>query len=277
MLDSKFEKLRKHFGISTPEDWQNIRPEWVLATPGVGSATLQFLRMYLANLGLTMQNDGCPKQWQELLGKTRFGGMQISEQDEAEVCPFTILIDSQEKHPFVFQGLRHDADAQSRPLAVPIMWKSLGAHHGDYSLSGWEGHVAIERKSMNDAHGTFLGWSERRERFEEELEYLSGIECAAVVIECTRGQLYANAPSQGKKSSQENAKILMRTVLSWEQRFSVPFMFCDTRRLAEVEAFRLLQQFFRHKVQEAKAVSAERQLAVNQQSVDEVERMLAGL
>lgn len=251
MLDSKLRKIRQHFGILTPRDWCSVRPEAILAIEDIGEATLNHLRLYLANIGLTLQNDSTPAQWQELLGRTRFGGLQVSESDDAETCPFTVIIDTHEQMPFTFQGFRRDAKNDRRPLVVPIVHESLGDHHGDYSIRGFEDQVSIERKSMSDAHGTFLGWGERRQRFEEELEFLAGLDCAAVVIECTRGQLL-NVPARGSKSTQENGKILMRQVMAWEQDFRVPFVFCDERRLAEVYTFRLLERFFRKQIEVAK-------------------------
>ena len=36
MLDSKLQKLKDHFGISTATDWQGVRPEWIVAIDGCG-------------------------------------------------------------------------------------------------------------------------------------------------------------------------------------------------------------------------------------------------
>lgn len=253
VFDKQLADLRTHFNILAPEDWKNVRPEWILARQGVGEATLNHLRLYLANVGVTLLNDGTPAQWQSLLGRTRFGGLQVSESDDSETCPFTVVIDTREQMPFTFRGFRRDAKHDRRPLTVPVAYESLGDHHGDYSIKGYEDRVSIERKSMADAHGTFLGWGERRQRFEEELEYLAGLECAAVVIECTRGQLL-NVQPRGSKSVTENAKILMRQVMAWEQDFRVPFAFWDDRRMAEIYTFRLLERFHRKQIEAAKHV-----------------------
>lgn len=179
--------------------------------------------------------------------------------------PLVILIDSMEQHPFSFDGIKIDASemksAQRRAyesgqwdgcIEVETKFKGLGASNGDYSLEGFEGRCHIERKSTEDCHGTVLGWGERRERFVRELENLSSMESAAVVVECSFGELLALAPEHGKKSSAENRKILFRQILSWQQRYKVPWIFCDSRRMAEIVTYRWLEKFYRNQTQELK-------------------------
>lgn len=171
--------------------------------------------------------------------------------------PFTILIDSAEQAPFTFQGIHADSDRGNCEIVVAeglnLRRQCLGRHPhslGDYSIDGYFGRVAIERKSMDDAHGTFLGWSGdqqdygRRQRFEQELANLSNVECACVVVECSLGQLLDNAPSTDNKTAVLNRKILNRSIIAWQQDYGVPFVFCDTRRLAELYAFRFLERFY---------------------------------
>ena len=163
-----------------------------------------------------------------------------------------------EQHPFSFEGVRADTsdmNAAQRRLFEAGLWdgkievqtkfKALGASNGDYSIEGFQGRCHLERKSIDDCHGTVLGWGDRRERFQRELANLSEMESAAVVIECSFGDLLAQAPEHGKKSAAENRKILFRQVLSWQQRYRVPWIFCDSRGMAELVAFRWLDKFFR--------------------------------
>lgn len=174
--------------------------------------------------------------------------------------PFTILIDTAEQHPFTFQGLHADSDRGNRLLRViegiNLRRHCLGRHPvslGDYSVEGMVGRVHVERKSMADCHSTILGWqidgnNSHRERFEQELANLGNCECAAVVVECSLGELLAQAPEwdQGQKTALLNAKILERSIISFQQRFQVPWLFCDDRRAAEVITFRWLERFWRH-------------------------------
>lgn len=250
-LDHLIKKAKDHFGIMEPADWSNVRPEWIRGLDGCGPATIDHLRIYLAARGLTLKDDGTPEYWQRNLSAARIGG-QIAESDQAVIAPFTILIDSQEKQPWTFEGFKADAPEKLRPLIIPHEWKSLGPNHGDYSLAGFEGRVHIERKSMADAHGTFLGHHERRDRWENTLSFLSEIESSAVIVECTLGQLVANVQSRGKRSAGTLAKTIHRQVMAWMDDYRVPFLFCDNRRLAEASALRWLRRFHRHATEHRK-------------------------
>ena len=179
------------------------------------------------------------------------------------ICPFTICIDVQEKQPFSFTGLAADADHDRALIEVPTVWKSLGASHGDYSIEGLESEIAIERKSLEDAHGTLLGWGDRRERFQRELETLAAMPCSAVVVECDFHELIATAPQFGVKSASQNAKSLFRTVLAWGVRYRVPWFWCRDRRMAEIVTFRVLEGYWRHKQEaERREKKVEKQLAL---------------
>lgn len=148
-----------------------------------------------------------------------------------------ILIDTREQHPFIFEA--YDVEKK---------FHCLGNNRGDYSIHGFEGQINIERKSMEDAHGTILGWGARRENFLKELEFLAGIEFSAIVVESSFETLLAESPEWGEKTAEENRKILFRQVLAWQQDFKVPWIFCDSRRLAEAATFRLLQRFYEKRV-----------------------------
>jgi len=176
---------------------------------------------------------------------------------EPKICPFTILVDTAETQPFTFQGLRADSDKANRPLYVKCRYSCLGRFPhslGDYTIEGLGNQLAIERKSMEDAQSTVLGWESkqqrdkdlpgRRERFKKELQNLSRLNAAMVVVEATFGDCLRLMPEWGKKPAEHNRKIFFRSVLAWQQDYKVPWLFCDGRRLAEIAAFRFLQRFW---------------------------------
>lgn len=245
VFDSRFNEIREHFRIQDPEDWQSVRPEFVLSLPNIGPQTLNHLRLHLANQGLTLQGDQSPAYWQSHLNVMR-GTSQIADSQSAILTPFTVLIDKAEQLPFMFEGFRGDAHQDNRPLIVQTESKHLGATHGDYSLAGLEHHVHIERKSRQDVQSTVLGWGERREQFQRTLAFLAGCPSSAIVIECTRGQAITTIEARGKKSKAENQKIFQRQVAAWEDDYRVPWKFCDNRRLAEIECFRQLERQWKH-------------------------------
>lgn len=176
------------------------------------------------------------------------------------ISPITVVIDTAEQQPFSFAEIKGDAKEEYRLIHVPVIWKSLGRHPnslGDYSLLGYEGQCNVERKSMSDAHGTILGWDgdrdvrdvSRRERFENELANLAGIESALVVVECSLETLLTSAPCWGKKSSAVNAKILHRSIVAYMQDYQVPWLFAGSRRLAEITTYRFLARFHRKRIE----------------------------
>ena len=184
------------------------------------------------------------------------------------VNPFKIIIDTAEQQPFAFQGIHADADRDNCEIVIQpginLLRQCLGRHPhslGDYSIDGFVGRCHVERKSMDDAHGTFLGWTGgssdfgRRQRFEQELANLSNVECPAVVVECSLGALLDNAPEydQGHKTARLNRKILHRSILAWQQDYQVHWIFCDTRRMAELATFRWLERFWeKHRTKKAR-------------------------
>ena len=268
MLDSKLQLLKDRFGIATVHDWQAVRPEWIVSLDGIGPKTLEYLRLMLAQHDVTLKDDRTPEFWRANRGAARIvevlGNELIEDDDSGQsaardrgaICPFTVLIDTAEQSPFTFQNLRADAADGNRPLIVPVRCQSLGRHPdslGDYSLDstiGGLGRCHVERKSMADAHSTFLGWTRkgedtgRRERFERELELLSEMESGLVLVECSFTQLIAAAPQYGVRTAAQNAKALHRSVLSWMRRYRVQWLFADDRRVAERTAFHWLRQWY---------------------------------
>lgn len=181
--------------------------------------------------------------------------MEASKDDNNVECPFTVLIDTAEQSAWTFAGIKADANQKNLPLIVPYRYSCLGRHphsRGDYTIEGFESHVGIERKGIEDAWGTFLGWSEsgsgmnRRERFECELENLSKMNCPIVIVEAELDECLNKMPRWGKKSIAANRKIFFRSVVSWQQKYRIPFWFMNGRRAAEIGAFRYLEKFWQH-------------------------------
>lgn len=239
-IDHRIELARQHFGITDPSQWSEIRPEWIKQVHNVGPRTLDLIRLYLAARGLTLKDDATPEFWQANLQSATIGG-QVAITDKAITEEFTILIDSQEKHPWTFQGL----GTKEQPIIVPYRWKSLGPSHGDYSVAGAELYVHVERKSIDDAIGTFLSHGDRRERWLNTLSFLAEIPSGCVIVEGTYGQCLASIQSRGQRSTLALRNEFMGSVLSWTSEFMVPFWFMDSRRLAERLAWKVLKRGWR--------------------------------
>lgn len=163
----------------------------------------------------------------------------------------TILIDTAETHPWPFRSIRHNGKLIDQ---VPIKWQCLGRHpnsKGDYSIEGMDDLVGVERKSVQDLQGTILGFNDgRRERFEKELDNLSKLKAAIVVVEGTFETSVKKPIDYGTKSPVTQAKTLYRSIVSYQQDYGVPFQFCSCanvgdRRAAELFCFAYLERFWR--------------------------------
>jgi len=177
------------------------------------------------------------------------------------VPKFSIAVDSNEGQPWTFTGIKCDwKNAQTidgerhiREIQVEMVWKSLGRYpysQGDYSVVGLEDEVAIERKSIQDAWSTFVSYDTsegigRTSMFERELENLSAMDAAIVIIEGSLQACMAETPEYSSKPPNVLTKLFHRRSLALIQDYGVPFLFCDTRRLAEISAYRFLERYHR--------------------------------
>ena len=88
-----------------------------------------------------------------------------------DVCPFKVVVDSNESAPFPFAGIKSRKNKERdlvieqvrRPLwnfeprEVEIKGTSHKVGFGDYSIEGYERQFSIERKSVADLFGTLGG------------------------------------------------------------------------------------------------------------------------
>lgn len=152
-------------------------------------------------------------------------------------CPFTVIIDNNEQHPYHFTDFSADSRQKFRPLIIPTITRSLNT--GDYSIDTLEHAVTVERKSLADLYST-LG--QGRDRFERELVRMSEMDFAAVVVEADWPSIIERPPPH----SELLPKTVYRSVLAWQQRFSnVHWWACATRSFAERTTFRILERYYR--------------------------------
>ena len=150
------------------------------------------------------------------------------------VFTIPVIADTREQQPYTFEGLTCDSIDGGGPLTVPVIRDTIDA--GDYALQGYTG-CAVERKSLQDLYGTI---GQGRNRFERELERLSKLRFAAVVIEATWPEVCAEPPPH----TMLPPKTVFRSILAWMVRYpTIHWMPCGDRRLAEVTTFRLLERY----------------------------------
>jgi ERCC4-type nuclease len=141
--------------------------------------------------------------------------------------PLCIIRDTREQRGWDFACI-------SPPPLVEVATLSTG----DYSLKGLEDRISVERKSLADAFGTF---GQGRDRFEKELERLSRLRFAAVVIESPWEQIILQPP----KRSKLNPKTIHASIVAWQIRYrTIHFWTCPNRIFAERTTYRLLKRFW---------------------------------
>lgn len=156
------------------------------------------------------------------------------------VCPFSVCVDRREQAPYSFLNIKSDAANGQAPLIVRTATETLES--GDYSISGYEHRIAVERKSLEDAYSTF---SHGRARFERELARLQLLDFAAVVIEAGWGRILGSPPAHSRLLP----KSVFRSIIAWQQRFpGVHWLTCPDRRFAEIATFRILERFWRDRL-----------------------------
>lgn len=140
----------------------------------------------------------------------------------------TILIDTREQDPFPL-------------IDYPTRIATLKT--GDYSLDGFEGKVAVERKSKSDAYGCV---GAGRRRFTECLERLAELDRAAIVIERSIEDFDQNPPERTRISS----RMAIGSYISWSCKYRIPVFWCHNRAYAERVTVRFLAAYIKHCVKE---------------------------
>jgi len=162
---------------------------------------------------------------------------------------FTVVIDTREQAPWLFQGFRCDASQKSKrkgheddlPPALLVKTEVKTLSTGDYSIVGLENSVCVERKSLEDLYGT-LGSG--RDRFERELERMSQFDVAHVVVEASWPDAIRHPPSHSRLSP----VTVFRSINAWEQEFpNIHWQFMGERVYAEHKCFRILDRYWKQR------------------------------
>lgn len=148
-----------------------------------------------------------------------------------------IIQDTREQAPFTFQGERY--------ANTEVLLGTLTV--GDYSLSGLQDLVGVERKSLPDLL-TCLG--SERERFERELQRAANMKLLVVV----EASWTALANGQGYGRSKMNPHAACMTILAFQLYYGVSFLFAGSRQAAEYAAWGHLRLFLEGARKKYKAI-----------------------
>ena len=136
-----------------------------------------------------------------------------------------ILIDSREQAPFTFASY----EVKPEVVALPV---------GDYSLPGFTDKVAIERKELNDLISCLMNGN--RDRFERELAKARYFDLFAVVVEAP-----FSAVSRGQYRSEMKVQAALQSIITFQVRYRIPFVWAGNRAGAEYIVHGLLSKYLR--------------------------------
>lgn len=138
--------------------------------------------------------------------------------------------------PFSFLGIDVVKGKTRHPLLVKTTSMTLAS--GDYSILGHSDKISIERKSLEDLYSTL---THGRERFERELTRLQEMQFSSVIVEVSLETIIQRPPP----NTRVVPKSIYSSIIAYQQRFpKTHWLLCDSRRLAEKTAFRILERYW---------------------------------
>jgi len=139
---------------------------------------------------------------------------------------YTVIIDSREKKNYEFKNSVVDT--------IPL---------GDYSISGFEGEIAIERKSLSDLFGTLGGG---HNRFKNELMQAQDLDYFAIVIDGTLEQIQKKDFPKSYKSRMQGY-VIIKQLFSISVRYKIPVFFAADRKEGKKIVKEILEAYLRSK------------------------------
>lgn len=134
-----------------------------------------------------------------------------------------ILVDSREQAPYTFT--KYEVATETATLSC-----------GDYSLPGFTDRIAVERKALDDLIGVLMG--SNRDRFERELARARHYDLFAVVVEATMADV-----SNGRYRSEMKAHAALQSLITFQVRHRVAFIWCGNRSGGEYVTYWLLSKY----------------------------------
>lgn len=131
-----------------------------------------------------------------------------------------IVVDTRERLPWTFEN-----------QSVELVFAKLDA--GDYSVKGLERRISIERKSVDDWHGTVL---HDRARFYRELELLRAYDFRCVIIESSVRDIMAR-----RYTAQVSPLVSLAFIAEIAVAQAVPVYLGGTRAEAQILAGALMR------------------------------------
>jgi DNA excision repair protein ERCC-4 len=136
-----------------------------------------------------------------------------------------VVVDTREQIPYAFERY----ECKTIAAALPA---------GDYAPVGYEGCAALERKTIDDLVACLMG--ENRDRFERELGLLKSYSLGTVVVEGAMDDVVKH-----RYRSRMKPHAALQSILTFQVRYRVPFVWAGSRQGGEYVAYWVLQKFVR--------------------------------
>ena len=124
-------------------------------------------------------------------------------------------------------------------MEINSLKQCLGISGADYSIKGFEDKIRIERKSQSDFYRSI---GKGRERFEKTIKFLSTLEFAGLVIECSEEELLCPETSY----SNINANSIYGTIVSFQVKYGI-HIYCGNRNQCRQRLTHWLLKFYKWK------------------------------
>lgn len=146
----------------------------------------------------------------------------------------TILCDTREKTPFLFENLPIRGYKSIRSEIATLKT-------GDYSIKGFEDKFVIERKSVGDLCGTLTGG---HERFMREMERMTPFDIKYIIIEGTPIDVIKHCQQYGMLNS---VNTIFQTLTAYAYHYKVRIKFCKSCKDATEYAARKIIEYWGEK------------------------------
>lgn len=141
---------------------------------------------------------------------------------------FCIVYDTREQLPYTFND-----------LGINSLKQCLGMSGADYSVKGFEDKIRIERKSQSDFYGSI---GKGRQRFEKTIKFLSTLEFAGLIIECSEEELLCPEITY----SDVTANSIYGTIVSFQVKYGI-HIYCGNRNQCRLRLIHWLLKFYKMK------------------------------
>ena len=163
------------------------------------------------------------------------------------INPFKILVDRAERPAYAFKNFYSDKTSPGKGQKMWIPCQHVVLQHGDYTIEGHKGGVAVERKTVNDFVQSLTS---RHKWFRDKTAKMNDeVEAPFIVVEGTIEKIAKHCKSV------DVYLTISRTMISWTYRFpNVHWFLLADRRSAEVCTFRLMERWWKIKTGEVDAL-----------------------